>query len=428
MYSIDTQMRIRLAIDHLSPDEFYIKLVRRGFGFSECMLFDSCGYNQDRFYEFDWLCFAEAKRWVSWDEIRHCHAFGFRDWIGFLLAYDFKNTLLGHLNKKDNLINTPESLFFTPRWVFYSKNQTLFAEFLPEDYEAFSEVLDSILGVKSDEEIIARYPNYQPIISKESYISNFYKIQEHLYRGDIYEMNYCVYYFSNEPLQHIPEIWLNKVMSSRAPMSGLFKFENIAIISHSPERFFTIKEGRIYSQPIKGTIKRATNELEDERLKAQLLESKKERAENVMIVDLVRNDLSRICEAGTIHVDELFSIRSFASVHQMISTISGRLCQESDYEDIFTALFPMGSMTGAPKFSAMNIICSLETHSRGIYSGTAGYISPEGNIDCNVMIRSVISDLKTGQSYIGVGSAVTVYANAEDEYEECLLKLSSVIR
>ncbi|MFN3952419.1 MAG: chorismate-binding protein [Thermaurantimonas sp.] len=427
MHHVETRRRLTLVIDHHSPDEFYRMLVRWGFNQPECMLFDSCGHTQDRFYEYDWIFFAGAKRYMPWEEIHLSPPSLCDDWMGFLLAYNFKSTLVGHINQKNSFFTTPEAIFFTPRWVFYSKGQTVFAEFLPEDTESFREVLKCIQICDIRESSPNKIPDFAPVTTHEAYISTFHKIQEHLYRGDIYEMNYCVFYVSDQPLSNIPDTWFQRVQRSRAPMSGLFKFGNITTLSHSPERFFTVRNGTLYSQPIKGTIRRGLDEEEDKKLKLQLFESRKERSENVMIVDLVRNDMSRICEIGSVHVDELFGIHTFASVHQMISTIRGQLSPGSTIGDIFRSLFPMGSMTGAPKLSAMNIIERVESHNRGIYSGTAGYVAPGGNMDCSVIIRSVVADVSKGYSYIGVGSAVTIYANATDEYDECLLKLSSVI-
>lgn len=428
MYNVETQKRLIFAIDNQSPDDFYKKVIRWGFSLPECMLLDTCGHTQDRFYAYDWLFFAGAKRYIYWDEIQHNIPTGIQDWMGFLLSYDFKSTLIGHSNQKNHFFFIPEATFFIPQWVFYSKNQKLYVELLHEDLESFHEVIESILRIEIRENFSVKYPDFLPVTSKESYISTFHTIQEHLYRGDIYEMNYCVFYTSDQPLSGITDLWFQRMHRSQAPMSALVKSGSIAILSHSPERFFTVRDGIIYSQPIKGTIRRGLDKSEDEALKMRLFESRKERSENVMIVDLVRNDLSRVCEIGSVQVDELFGIHTFASVHQMISTIRGKLSIRSTIGDIFKALFPMGSMTGAPKVSAMNIIQSVESHNRGIYSGTLGYIAPGGSIDCNVIIRSLVTDVSIGCSYIGVGSAVTVYANAEDEYDECLLKLTSVIR
>ncbi|GCD77049.1 para-aminobenzoate synthase [Thermaurantimonas aggregans] len=426
MLNVETLRRITLPIAHVSARDFYTKLVRWGFEYPECFVFDSGGYTSDRFYRYDWLIMVDAVHRLSWSEVAHIQPSQVADWMGFLLPYDFKQTLLGHLNSGKVFFEISDGIFFIPRWVFYSKNGKVFAELREPDVHKLPQILAFIDNQPDHVPEQANLPAYRAHTGKEEYLAAFEKVVNHLLRGDIYEMNYCVYYSSRKPIDDIPGVWLKISSQKGAPMSGLFKFGSTCVLSQSPERFFTLRSSTIYSQPIKGTIRRGLDTASDDSLKKKLFESTKERAENVMIVDLVRNDISRISEPGSICVEELFGIHTFAKVHQMISTISGKLSENVTLEQIFKALFPMGSMTGAPKLSAMNIIRQVESHDRGIYSGTAGYIDPKGDMDCNVIIRSIVTDLATGISYIGVGSAVTVYANAEDEYQECLLKLTSV--
>ncbi|MFN4300002.1 MAG: chorismate-binding protein [Thermaurantimonas sp.] len=426
MFNVETQRRITLPIAHVSARNFFTKLVRWGFEHVECFVYDSGGYTSDRFYRYDWLVMVDAVHRLSWSEMANFQPSQVADWIGFLLPYDFKQTLLGHLNTGKIFFDIPDEIFFIPRWVFYSKNGKVFADIREPEVDLLPQILASIDNRSDQAPTKANLPSYTAHTGKKEYLSAFDKVVSHLLRGDIYELNYCVFYSSNQPIDDIPGAWLKISFQKGAPMSGLFKWGNICVLSQSPERFFTLRSGIIFSQPIKGTIRRGADTESDDSFKKKLFESTKERAENVMIVDLVRNDISRISEPGSIRVEELFGIHTFAKVHQMISTIGGRLSENVSLEQIFKALFPMGSMTGAPKLSAMNIIRQVETHDRGIYSGTAGYIDPHGDIDCNVIIRSIVADLTTGVSYIGVGSAVTVYANAEDEYQECLLKLTSV--
>ncbi len=206
-------------------------------------------------------------------------------------------------------------------------------------------------------------------------------------------------------------------------MSCYYKAGEHYLISSSPERFLKKKGERILSQPIKGTIRRGKNPQEDENLKQELAFSPKERSENVMIVDLVRNDLSRIAQRGSVQVDQLFGIYTLPSVHQMISTISCRVKPELNFTDILRAVFPMGSMTGAPKISAMNLIDSHEKFKRGWFSGCAGYITPEGDFDFNVSIMYNEQEQKIS---FPAGSAITIGSNPEKEYEECLLKAAAM--
>jgi para-aminobenzoate synthetase component 1 len=217
---------------------------------------------------------------------------------------------------------------------------------------------------------------------------------------------------------------LNKI--SAAPFSAFSKFGNYFLLCASPERYIQKKGNKLMSQPIKGTAKRSQNKLEDEQLKTELSNNLKEKSENVMIVDLVRNDLSQIAKRGTVKVDELQTIYSFKQVHQMISTISCELKENITFSDILRSTFPMGSMTGAPKISAMKLIEEFESTKRGLYSGAVGYISPNGDFDFNVVIRSIIYNSENMYLSFMVGSAITDKAIAEQEYEECLLKAKAL--
>ena len=214
--------------------------------------------------------------------------------------------------------------------------------------------------------------------------------------------------------------------ASKAPFSCYFKLGTTHLISASPERFIKREGGRIFSQPIKGTRRRGLSKVEDEQLKKELLENQKERSENVMIVDLVRNDLSRIAEKDSVNVDELFGVYTFDQVHHMISTVSCTLREAIEMKDILRATFPMGSMTGAPKIRAMKLIEKFEETKRGLYSGAVGYITPDGDFDFNVVIRSIqYQSLNKYLSFM-VGGAITMGSEAEKEYEECLVKAKAL--
>jgi para-aminobenzoate synthetase component 1 len=199
-------------------------------------------------------------------------------------------------------------------------------------------------------------------------------------------------------------------------------------MSGSPERFLKREGDRLMSQPIKGTVRRGRSAEEDNALIDTLQSSEKERAENVMIVDLVRNDLSRIAQKATVEVTELCGIHSFQTVHQMVSTIECRLDKDKGLSDILRATFPMGSMTGAPKISAMKHIDRIEPEGRGSYSGSIGYITPTGDFDFNVLIRSLFHNSKTESLVANVGGAITSLSDAHQEYEECMLKAEAILK
>ena len=247
----------------------------------------------------------------------------------------------------------------------------------------------------------------------------------HIHRGDVYEANFCQEFYANADLNPLETYFkLNEI--SQTPFATFFKNGSQFLLSASPERYLKKTALEITSQPIKGTTKRSQNLEEDLQLKTTLESDQKERSENIMIVDLVRNDLSKIAQKGTVKVTELCQIHSFNQVHHMISTVQAEALPTVSAVDIIAATFPMGSMTGAPKISAMNIIESLEETKRGLYSGAVGYFTPEADFDFNVVIRSILYNASTSYISFSVGSAITSKSTPENEYQECLVKAKAM--
>lgn len=249
---------------------------------------------------------------------------------------------------------------------------------------------------------------------------------DHIRRGDIYEANFCIEFYAQDaridPLatfNHLNEL-------SSAPFSTFLRLGQLYALSSSPERFLRKQGQRLISQPIKGTRKRGVNQQEDQRLKQDLERDPKERSENIMITDLVRNDMSKIARKASVHVDELCKVYSFEQVHQMISTVSCTIDQDFLEVDVIKALFPMGSMTGAPKIRAMEIIEELEDFKRGLYSGAVGYFHPSGDFDFNVIIRTILYNQASRYLCLPVGSAITIGSEIDQEYAECLLKAKAM--
>jgi para-aminobenzoate synthetase component 1 len=264
-------------------------------------------------------------------------------------------------------------------------------------------------------------------ISKAEYLSKVESIKDHILRGDCYELNYCMEFFSEDTLLDPLHVFTQLTTYSPNPFSGYYRFEDKYLISASPERYISKRGRDIFSQPIKGTIGRDLYDTgHDEHLKETLKKSIKDRSENVMVVDLVRNDLSKVCEEGSVKVDDLFGVYTFPHLHHMISTISGVVREGTQFSDYIKASFPMGSMTGAPKKKVMELINKYETSARGIFSGALGYITPEGDFDFNVVIRSLVYNAKTKYLSYHVGSGITGYSNPEKEYEECLIKAQAI--
>jgi para-aminobenzoate synthetase component I len=292
-------------------------------------------------------------------------------------------------------------------------------------YTIFKEIESSKVNGKSTQPIDFKINTR---FKKEEYIETVEQIKRHIHIGDIFEMNFCQEFFI-ENVDINPYVLFQKLNAiAQAPFTAFYKLKEKFALCASPERYLK-KEGQILtSQPIKGTSKRGNTEGVDEDLKNTLFNDPKNRSENVMIVDLVRNDLGKICAVGSIKVSELFGIYSFPTVHQMISTVSGILRPEFDNTDALRATFPMGSMTGAPKVRAMQLIERYERTRRGLYSGTIGYITPKGNFDFNVLIRSLLYNQKNNYLSFQVGGAIVADSDSEKEYEECQIKIQGILK
>ena len=341
------------------------------------------------------------------------------DWLFGHVAYDFKNELEPLQSNHPDNTGFAEIFFFQPQVVIQLSQTQVEIAVLDNSAEA---VYNAILQEQVTTAPISSV-TIQPRISKENYIKIIQQLQEHILRGDCYEINFCQEFFATDVLIDTLNIYHQLTNISPTPFACYYKTDDSYLLCASPERYIKKTGSNIISQPIKGTLKRDTaNQQHDSLLKQQLSENVKEKSENVMIVDLVRNDLSKICKEASVHVEELFGIYSFPQVHQMISTIAGELKEDVDFTDVLKATFPMGSMTGAPKRKVMELIEEYEQSKRGIYSGCVGYISPDKDFDFNVVIRSIVYNQSKQYLSYHVGSAITYNSDAEKEYEECLLK------
>jgi len=376
---------------------------------------------------FDWVIAAGVVDEISvgehnaFEELQQFHQ-KHQDWIFGSLSYDLKNGLEKLDSRHPDGIQAPALHFFLPKYLFVFKENQLAVH----HHESQNEFDLDILSRVFESSGIAFNSTIKHRVAKQNYIANVNRIKAHIQRGDIYEMNYCQEFYAENSTLNPLEAFRKLNSISKAPFSCYYKLGDTYLLSASPERYIKKDGANIISQPIKGTRKRGESVEEDERLKKELYEDQKERAENVMIVDLVRNDLSRIAAKNSVKVDELFGIYTFDQVHQMISTISCEVKAETTIQDILQATFPMGSMTGAPKIRAMKLIEKFEQTKRGLYSGAIGYISPEGDFDFNVVIRSIqYNTLKMYLSFM-VGGAITIGSEAEMEYQECLVKAKAL--
>ena len=344
-------------------------------------------------------------------------------WLFGHLSYELKHSLHHLPSFKEDRIGFPPFFFFAPQVVLQLTGETLTVH-AEEPSRVYAQLLQQPVTTESSSPLLTAT---QPVLTKEAYIQKIKALQEHILRGDCYEINFCQEFFAEQVALEPFAAFQNLMSVSPNPFSAFYRLEDKFLLCASPERFLTKKGKRLFSQPIKGTSKRdLTNTAHDEQLRDSLRRSPKEQAENVMVVDLVRNDLTKICKPATVKVDELFGIYSFPQVHQLISTISGELNEDTPFSQILEATFPMGSMTGAPKRRVMELIEQYEPSARGIFSGSVGYKSPDGDFDFNVVIRSILYNQTRRYLSYQVGSGITFYSDPEREWEECLLKAEAI--
>lgn len=341
------------------------------------------------------------------------------------ISYDVKNAIEDLQTPLPDPIGFPDLHFFVPRIVIAIEKGELHV-LSGNDEPDCAEIINTL-----KQELTPHQPTLgalSPRITKEAYLEAVNTLQEHIQRGDIYEINFCQDFYS----EHHPIAPFNTYLSlhhlTKAPFSVYLRHEDSYLLCGSPERYIKKTGSKLTSEPIKGTIKRGINPTEDEALKEALRTDVKERGENIMITDLVRNDLSKIAKKGTVKVEELCGIHSFATVHQMISTVTAEVDDTVDFPETLLATFPMGSMTGAPKVSAMQLTDRYEVERRGLYSGSVGYIDPNGDFDFNVVIRSLLYNAQSHYLSAKVGGAITALSEPIKEYEECLLKAEALFR
>lgn len=347
--------------------------------------------------------------------------------FGFL-SYDLKNDIEELKSSNTDQSAFPDTFFWVPE-VVVKLNQEHFEFVQGKQTPENLEFLNFFIEEETDQNFHHFPFEFKPRTSKEEYLKTVLKLKDEIQRGNIYEINYCQeFYAENSTVEYLFDAYFKLNQLTKAPFSSFLSIDNHVVLCGSPERFIKREGNKLISQPIKGTAGRGKTESEDAALILALKNDPKERAENVMIVDLVRNDLSKIAEKNSVVVDELCGIYTFETVHQMISTISCQIKTETRLMDVLKATFPMGSMTGAPKLRAMELIEENENFKRGIYSGSVGYIEPNGNFDFNVVIRSLTYNKENKYLSCAVGSAITIGSDPEKEYEECILKVNRILK
>ncbi len=410
--------------------EFKSQLLSWSQQFREVVFLDSNEYHQN-YSSHGYVLAIDAFTSIKTDfhnafEDLHQYQSQTKDWLFGYLSYDLKNDIEDLKSTNFDGLDFPDLYFFQPKKLFLIKeNQVEIAYLRMCDDEVESD-FEEIINQNLCDFATLREIKIKQRISKEKYFEKVSKMLDHIHRGDIYEANFCLEFYAENALIEPLDIYQKLNAISEPPFAAFFKNDKQYLMSASPERYLKKLETKVISQPIKGTSKRFDNLEMDKNSKSELLENPKERSENIMIVDLVRNDLSKTATKDSVKVEELCGIYTFKQVHQMISTVVSNVEHTTSPTEIIKTTFPMGSMTGAPKISAMNIIENLEETKRGLYSGAVGYFTPNGDFDFNVVIRSILYNAKNQYLSFSVGSAITSLSEPEKEYEECLLKAKAM--
>ncbi|MFN3753862.1 anthranilate synthase component I family protein [Flavobacterium sp.] len=397
--------------------------------FREVVFLDSNDYQQ-KYSSYDCILAVDAFTSIKTD---HHNAFEdlkqyqqqTKDWLFGYLSYDLKNDIEHLQSNNFDGLDFPDLFFFQPKKLFLLKGDEVSIHYLrmcdDEIASDFEDIVTYRQPITNN-----RQPKIEQRISKENYLAKVTEMLSHIHRGDIYEANFCMEFYAENTKIDTLNIYQKLNSISHPPFAAYFKNNHQYLLCASPERYLRKEANKVISQPIKGTAKRYADEVSDEKSKSDLALNPKERSENIMIVDLVRNDLSHTATKGSVEVEELCGIYSFEQVHQMISTVVSTVDETTSPVEIIRTTFPMGSMTGAPKISAMKIIEELEETKRGLYSGAVGYFTPTNDFDFNVVIRSILYNAQNDYLSFSVGSAITSQAIAELEYEECLLKAKAM--
>ena len=350
-----------------------------------------------------------------------------KDYIFGYLTYDVKNDIEQLSSSNFDGLHFADLYFFQPKKLIFVKKEAVEFHYLKMIDDEIERDFEEIKKAKAPKiEKINSDINIKLRIPQKEYHSKIDEILAHIQRGDIYEVNFCQEFYAENTTINPVEVYRHLNEISAPPFASFLKLDNKIALCASPERYIK-KEGlKIISQPIKGTAKRVQSKLDDTQLAANLMQNEKERAENVMIVDLVRNDLSKTAKKGSVKVEELCKVYSFKQVHQLISTVVSEVKENTHPVDVIRDTFPMGSMTGAPKVAAMKIIEKFEESKRGLYSGTIGYFTPENDFNFNVIIRSILYNASKKYVSYSVGGAITAKSIPDKEYEECLLKAKAM--
>jgi len=413
-----------------NPAQFKQQLLQWAQQFCEVVFLDSNNYAQC-YTSYDVVLAADALTSIQTDYLNvfdelNTYQQTTKDWLFGYLSYDLKNDIEVLYSANHDGLAFPDLFFFQPKKLFLLKGGTLEVKYLNMCDDELDTDFKEIINLKFEIAILNSQFIINQRVSKENYLDKAQEMLGHIFRGDIYEANFCMEFYAENATINPLETYTKLNAISEPPFAVYLKNYKQYLLCASPERYIRKDGSKIISQPIKGTAKRSNDAVEDEAIKQELWANQKERAENIMIVDLVRNDLSHTAEKASVKVEELCGAYTFKQVHHLVSTVVSHVAEGHSPVDVIKSTFPMGSMTGAPKISAMKIIEDLEESKRGLYSGAVGYFTPDGDFDFNVVIRSILYNEVNKYVSFSVGSAITAEAIPEKEYEECLLKAKAM--
>lgn len=415
------------------PSDFKQRLFRWSQQFETIVWLDSNNYEQ-QYSSFDGCLAVDEFTSIKTDsqnafeKLKEYQSYT-KDYIFGYISYDVKNDVEKLTSTNFDGLGFDDLFFFQPQKLIFIKGNTVEFHYLKMIDDEIEEDFEEISSYNFQPKLKSKNTNDLKIklrIHKDEYHQRVNSVLNHIQQGNIYEANFCQEFYAENATINPFEIYEHLNEISEPPFATFLKLEHQYLLSATPERYLKKENTKIISQPIKGTAKRLINKIDDKKTAFDLARDEKERSENIMIVDLVRNDLSKTAKKGSVQVEQLCKVYSFKQVHQMISTIVSEVETTTHPVDVIKDTFPMGSMTGAPKVSAMKIIEELEETKRGLYSGTVGYFTPNGDFDFNVIIRSILYNAEKKYVSYSVGGAITAKSIPEKEYEECLLKAKAM--
>jgi para-aminobenzoate synthetase component 1 len=424
--------RVQKTFTISSVEKFKSKLLIWAQQFEAISWLDSNQYNQ-KYSSFDAVLAVDEFTSIKTD---YTNAFEklkeyqtiTEDYLFGYLSYDLKNDVENVSSNNFDGLDFADLYFFQPQRIIFIKGNNVefsYLKMIDDEIEEDFKQINAVL-IRTDKAAKKHDLKIKLRIHKDEYYQKVTSVLSHIHRGDIYEANFCQEFYAENATINPLEAYHHLNAISEPPFATFLKCEHQYLLSASPERYIKKEGTKIVSQPIKGTAKRLISKVDDAQIAFDLSRDEKERSENIMIVDLVRNDLSKTAIKGSVKVEELCKVYSFKQVHQLISTVVSQVTETTNPVDIIRDTFPMGSMTGAPKVSAIKIIEKLEETKRGLYSGAVGYFTPTGDFDFNVVIRSILYNEENNYVSFSVGGAITAKSTPEKEYEECLLKAKAM--